>query len=416
MSAVADRVALSAALPVSRPAGFRIPIWLWVIASRLLVLFAGVWGAAFASTAPGWRSLDPAGISSNMGQVGNLLGAASVRWDAVGYLTLAQHGYTSAQSTGLFPLYPFLIHVLTPAGGSAVITGIFISLTAFAVGLVLLHRLTRWELGKRTADAVVLLLAFAPISFVFSAVYTASLLFVCAVGSFYLARQQRFVLASIVAACAALTHIQGVLLVAPLLLMYWKHRGRPRDLRQLWSPTLAAFALPLLALGGFLTYLHTQGWGWLAPIANQQNAASTGRTLVGPPLVLFQSLKDTVVELNQTLHGTSLASGGVFTPPLQNIVYLAVLAVAVLSLISIWRRLPTEYALLGVLAILVCTSSAVAMEPLKGFDRYMLPIFPLWIGVATWVEKRGLTTAVISTSSALLVLYTIDFTRWISVF
>lgn len=415
MSAIADRVALSAALPVSRRAGIRIPIWMLVLGSRLLVTFAGVWGAAFSPTASGWHQLDPQGISSGMGQIGNLLGAASVRWDAVGYITLAQHGYTSAQSTVFFPLYPILMRVLTPPGGSVVITGVLISLIAFGVGLHLVHRLTRWQLGKRTADVTVLLLAFAPFSFVFSAVYSTSLLFACAAGTFYLARQERFVMASLVAAGAALTHVDGILLVGPLALMYWKSRGCPRDLRQLWSRSLPALALPGLALAGFFVYLHSLGWGWLAPITNQ-NATNAGRSLIGPVGVVVQSVKDTVVELNQNLHGKTLVSGGVLPPAAQNLFYLAVLVFAILALISVWRRLPTEYALFGLLAILVCTSSAVAMEPLKGFDRYILPVFPLWIGAAAWVEKRGLTTAVVTSSSALLVLYTIEFTRWVSVF
>jgi hypothetical protein len=414
MSAIADRVALSATLPIPRRERLRIPVWCWVAGSRLLVLFAGVWGALFAPQTTGWRSFDPQGISTGMGAVGNVLGAAAVRWDAVGYLNLAQHGYTSRTSTVYFPLYPILIHALTPAGGSPVIAGVLISLVAFGIGLMLVHRMTSWQLGKRTADVTVLLVAFGPFSFVFSSVYSASLMFVCAAGAFYLARQQRFVLASIVAACAALTHVEGILLVAPLAFMYWKSRGCPRDLRQLWSPSLPALALPVLTLGGFFVYLYAQGWGWFAPITNQ-NASYAGRTLVGPLLVVLESLRDTAIELNQSLHGTTLP-GGLFPLAVQNIFYLAVLAAAVLALVSVGRRLPAEYALFGLLTILVCTSSAVAGEPLKGFDRYILPVFPLWIGAAAWVEKRGLTTVVVVTSAALMVFFTIDFTRWISVF
>ena len=222
-------------------------------------------------------------------------------------------------------------------------------------------------------------------------------------------------LASLVAACAALTHVEGVLLVAPVAVMYWKSRGCPRDARALWSPSLPALAFPVAALGGFFTYLHIQGWSWLAPITNQ-NSVNAGRTLVGPPLVLFQSVKDSVVEFSQSLHGNTFGAGAMLAPAVQNLFYLAVFAIAVLGLISVWRRLPTEYALFGALAILVFASSAVAMEPLKGFDRYMLPIFPLWIGIASWVEKRGLTSVVVAASSFILVFYTIDFTRWLSVF
>ena len=359
--------------------------------------------------------MDPTGISVSMGSLGNLLGAASVRWDAIGYLNLAGHGYTTAHSTVLFPLYPLLVHLLTPPGGSLIVTGIVISLVAFAIGLALVHRLTRWQLGKRTADATVLLIAFGPFAFVFSAVYTASLMFAFIAGTFYLARQQRFVLASVVAACAALTHIEGVLLAAPVAVMYWKSLGCPRDPRALWSPSLPAIALPVVALGGFFTYLDLQGWGWLAPITNQ-NSVNAGRTLLGPPLVLFESVKDTIFELGETLHANTLGSGVVFGPAVHNLFYMAVLAIAVIGLVSVWRRLPIEYALFGGLAILVFTSSAVAMEPLQGFDRYMLPIFPLWIGMAIWVENRRLTPVVVAASSAMLVFCTIDFTRWMSVF
>lgn len=391
------------------------PIWVCVIASRLLVVFAGAWGAAFAPVLPGWRRVDPTGLSVSMGSLGNLLGAASVRWDAIGYLTVAQHGYTSASSTVLFPLYPILIRAFTPAGVSPVIAGVLISLVAFAVGLDLIHRMTRWQLGRRTADVTVLLIAFGPLSFVFSAVYSASLLLACAAATFYLARQERFALAAIAAACATLSHPLGIVLAIPLAYMYWESRGCPRDLRGLWSPCLPALTLPPLALAGFFVYLQSQGWGFLAPIANQ-NYAYAGRTLVGPPIVVLQSLRDMIVELNQTLHGTALPSGGIYTPGTQNLIYLGVLALAVLALIQVRRRLPAEFALFGLCAILVCTSSAVAMEPLKGFDRYMLPIFPIWIGAAAWVEKRGLTSVVVTASAALLVFYTIDFTRWLSVF
>lgn len=415
MSATVDRVALSTALPVPPSTGIRLPIWGWVVGSRLLVLFAGVWGASFATKASGWQRFDPERISTSFGQLGNLLTAASVRWDAISYLTIAQHGYANARSTVYFPLYPILIRMLTPPGVPPVIAGVLISLTAFAIGLELVHRMTRWELGRRTADVTVLLLAFAPFSFVFSATYTASLLFACAAGTFYLARQERFTLASIVAACGALIHVEGIVLIAPLTLMYWKSRGCPRVVHRLWAPSVAALALPALALAGFFTYLHAQGWGWLAPITNQ-NAANTGRALVGPPLVVFQSIKDTIIELGQTFRGTSLVSDGVLPPAGQNIFYLSVLAVAVLALLSVWRRLPAEYTLFAGLAIILCTSSAVAMEPLKGFDRYVLPIFPLWIGGAAWVESRRLTTVVTTASAVLMVFYTIEFTRWVSVF
>lgn len=384
-----------------------------VICSRLIVLAAGSAGALFMRPVA-WRMFDPTGISSSLGSVGNVIAAPAVRWDAIGYLTIAQHGYTTAGSTRWFPLYPLLIHMFTPVVGSPVIAGVLISLTAFGIGLTLIHRIASEIVGSRAADATVLLLAFAPHSFVFSAVYTESLLLACAAGTFYLASRGRFRLACVVAACAALTHIQGIVLVAPLAWMYWESRDRTRSLRRLWSRELLALALPPLALGGFLLYLHIQGWGWLAPITNQ-NPANAGRTLVGPPVVLFDSVRDVVVGLHHTVP-VAATPQNVLPSPFQNLSSLVVFTITILVLVTAWRRLPREYALFAALVLLICTSSAVALDPLQGFSRYMLPIFPLAIALAVWLERHRLTGAVVTLSTVMMVVCTIDFTRWLSVF
>jgi Dolichyl-phosphate-mannose-protein mannosyltransferase len=394
--------------------GVRIPIWFAVVGSRLIVLAAGAGGALFTHRVSGWQIYDPTGISSGLGSVGNVLGASAVRWDATGYITLAAHGYTTTASTVLFPLYPLLLRAGSVVVGSPVIAGVLISLVAFTVGLALVHRIASEELGSRTADATVLLLAFSPFSFVFSAVYTESLLLALSAGALYLARRDRFVLACVAAAAATLTHVQGILLVVPLAVMYWKSCGRPRSLRRL-LPGALVLTLQPLALAGFFIYTHTQGWGWFAPITNQ-NPQEAGRTFVGPPIMLFDSVKDVVIGLNQTIHGVAPHYGSAFAPGIQNIIYLGALTIAVLALRSAWRRLPIEYALFALLAILVCTSSAVSMEPLKGFDRYMLPIFPLWIAAAAWLEERNLTAAVVTVSTVMLIFYTTEFSRWVSVF
>jgi hypothetical protein len=411
----AVRSRITAPIPRTVPRTPRRRVWLVaaVVCSRLIVLAAGSAGALF--TRPlAWRMFDPTGISSGLGSVGNVLAASAVRWDAIGYITIAQHGYTTAGSTRWFPLYPLLMHVFAPAVGSPVIAGVLISLTAFGIGLTLVHRIASETLGSRAADATVLLLAFAPLSFVFSAVYTESLLLACAAGTFYLASRGRFRLACVVAACAALTHIQGILLVAPLAWMYWESRDRTLSLRRLWSPDLLALSLPPLALGGFFLYMHTQGWGWLAPITNQ-NVANAGRTLVGPPIVLFDSVKDVVLGLHHTFHGAA-AAGTVLPSLYQNLTYLVWFTITILGLVIAWRRLPKGYALFAGLAILVCTSSAVTLDPMQGFGRYMMPIFPLCIGLAMWLERHRLTGAVVTISTVLLVVFTIEFTRWVSVF
>ncbi len=86
---------------------------------------------------------------------------------------------------------------------------------------MLVHRIASEHVGRSAADATVLLMAFSPLSFVFSALYTASLLLALLAASFYLAEHDRFGWACVAAAAAAVTHIQGILMVPPLALMYW---------------------------------------------------------------------------------------------------------------------------------------------------------------------------------------------------
>jgi hypothetical protein len=173
--------------------------------------------------------------------------------------------------------------------------------------------------------------------------------------------------------------------------------------------------LPVLALSCFFAYMHGRGYGWLAPITNQ-NFANAGRTLEGTPLVLIHTLKDIVTGLGQVIQGTALPRGEPWAPGIENVVFLAAFGAAVAALVAAWRYLPREYVLFGAVAIILCSSSAVEFEPLKGFDRYMMPIFPLWIGAAAWLERRRLMPYVLAISAVMLVFETMEFTRWVSVF
>jgi hypothetical protein len=396
-------------------AGIRPSLWAAVICSRVLAVAAGVAGGLMTSM-PSWRRFDPTGLTLGLGRVGNVLAASADRWDGVHYIAIAQHGYTSGQTTVFFPLYPLLIHVLAWIVGSDVIAGIAISIVAFGVALVLLHRLTQEELGGRTADITVLLLAFAPLSFFFTAIYTESLFLALAVGAFYCARHQRFWPAGALAAGAALTHVEGILLVAPLALMYWQSRGRSRRLRELVCLESASLLLPLLALGAFLFYLHGQGFGWLAPSANEQDHAYSHQ-FTGPVVTVVRALSAGFTGLWQTLHGTAPINPSIYGPystGFQSFAYLVVLGICVVALVGAWRRLPKAYALYAALVLLVTTSSPVIGNPLHAFDRYALMLFPLWMAAADWLsERRLLRQLVLATGAIMLVFYTFEYARWV---
>jgi Mannosyltransferase (PIG-V) len=396
--------------------GIRIPVWIPVVCSRLIILASGTAGALFAGRAFGWREFDPHGVTLSLGRVGNVLAASTDRWDSVHYLNIAQHGYTNPPDTAFFPLYPWLMRAVAMIVQSYVLAGVLISVASFAVALVLLHRLTKEELGSKVADSTLLLLAFAPLSFFFTAVYSESLFLALCVGTFYLAKRQRFGLASLAACGATLTRVPGLVLVVPLAMMYLQSRG------PLLRPSLGTLirAVPLviapaLTFGGFCVYLRTQGFTWLAAITNN-NVTYYGRAMMTTPVLLWRSFYTALAGLYETLHGVRPIAPSLLEPfnlGFQDLVYFVVLVISIAALVATWKRLPKEYAVFSTLALLVCTWSGVVAKPLEGYDRYMLVVFPLWMATAAWLEEHRLTRPVVQVSSVMLVFYVVMFARWV---
>lgn len=398
------------------------------IASRLLVLAAGVAGTELLGRVPGWQGLDPTRLSTSFGPIGNALTAASVRLDSIHYLGIAGQGYKPAGDPSFFPFYPLLIHVVGWLVVSHVVAGLLISMASFGIALFMLHRLTSQHLGERAADATVLLLAFAPLSFFFSAIYTESLFLALTVGAFYLASRDRFVLACAAGACATITHIEGISIVPALAYMYWERRGRPFGFRHLLSWEATALLMPVVALSGVALYLHTIGDGWLALIDGGHAAGNSHtiapvitshsvytRTIVGPPLTIWHALVAGLSGLSQLFQGNVPvvpSLGDVFDVGFQNLVYLIVLVISLAALVGAWRRLPRAYAIYAMCVLIMFTMSTVTVIPLRAFDRYMLPAFPLWMSTAGWLERQRLVPVTLRISTVLLVFYTLEFTRW----
>jgi Mannosyltransferase (PIG-V) len=374
--------------------------------SRLIVIGAGVAGALAVPRRAGWTMFDPLRLSARLGSVGNVLAAPAVRWDSIHYLAIAEHGYAVAGNTPFFPLYPLLVRVLGYVLGSDPLAGVAISTVSFAVALALLHRLTELELDRRAADATVLLVALAPLSFFFTAVYTESLFLALSLGALYAARRERWALAAAIGALAAVTRVPGALLVIPLAAMYLKeHRRAGRPLG--WLLVVPG------ALAGYLGYLAARGFGALAPLTEQTGAQHQHR-LSGPIETVLAAVRAAGAGM-RSLHAGSIYQptlGGPFSAGAENILLLAVLAIAVLALVAAFRRLPLAYGAYAGALLLVCTWSPVAGQPLKSLDRYTLTIFPLWMVAGAWISERRLTRVTLLVSAGLLAFWTFQFATW----
>ena len=219
---------------------------------------------------PCWRfgvgpvrnAFNPPGVTRGFGWLGDLLAAPAARWDAAWYLVIAHYGYRpdlgafTSSRTAFFPLYPLCLSAISHLGVPPMLAGVLLSSGALALALYGIHRLTTLELARAGAATVararsattdhasggevarlaVILTAFAPMAFFFSAVYSESLYLALSVGVFLCARQGRWAWVAVLGALAAATRSAGVVLLLPAAMLYLYG---PREDRAPGLPQLA---------------------------------------------------------------------------------------------------------------------------------------------------------------------------------
>jgi hypothetical protein len=406
--------------------------WQVLWSSRLVVFCAGVLAVLGFGNAPGWSQFDPAHLTARSHYFGNLLASPFARWDSVWYLAIAQGGYDhQVARTAFFPLYPLLLRGLGLVIGSDLVAGVVISLAAFAVALVILYRLVALELDDELARLTLLLIAFCPMAYFFSAVYSESLFLALSVGCIWLARTGRWAWAGLLGGLAAAERATGVTLVVPLVLLYlygprverapafplasrpWLRRLAPR-----YRPGagLAWVLLVPVGLGAYTLALALLAGNGLAPF--HATGAFWFRHFAGP----FGGVWDGAVAgwdgIRQLLHGPGppVYFSGYGGNPLwaagANLTLFAFLVLGAVALVGVFRRLPVAYGAWCLAAVALPLSDPVTPQPLQSLPRYEMVLFPLFMWGAWWVRRRGIAAPAVAVLAVLLGLFTAEFATW----
>jgi hypothetical protein len=390
--------------------------------SRLLVWSAAIAGVLVFGTST-FRQANPAAEDPADSLSGYLLSPAR-RWDSGWYLSIADRGYDipDSSATAFYPLYPLFMRIVGAPVGSFEVGGIVVSLGAFIVALYLLHRLAELETGRDAADRTVLLLAFFPMAFYFSAIYTESLFLALTVGCIYSARRGWWARAAALGALAAATRSPGLLLVIPLLIMLLygpREDGTPfvaqagRSGRPRYRPRSsdAAFLITIpLGLLAYLAYVRlTTKYGALAPFKSQ---GEWSREFKGPILGVWGGVKNATVAARDFLAGSS-APDDVIRNHLLN---FSALAFASVGVVGAFRRLPAAYGAYALAGLAFSISFPDSQLMLPSLPRYIIVLFPIfmWLGLVT--ERWSQRTVVLAAFAAGLALYTALFASgyWIA--
>ena len=222
------------------------------------------------------------------------------RW----YLDIAENGYRLIPgqqcNVAFAPLYPMLMRIggLMAGGSDAafLIAGIVISNLALIVALGYMMALLRLEGYDQTiaARAAWYVLIF-PTSFFLSAVYPMSLFMALCAAAFYHARKEQWWIVGPLAALAALSRPDGVLLSAALAVEYFQQRGFSlhRDALSLAAgpaALLAWMAFQWRRFGDPLIFLAVQKQWDYCPITTVIHSSHAALQLGLPALLGVMSL------------------------------------------------------------------------------------------------------------------------------
>lgn len=181
------------------------------------------------------------------------------RWDAPHYLDIARMGYVPAGVESrwivFFPLYPWLVRVASIVLRDGLLAALFVSGVASVAAGLLLYRLALADgEPEEVARAAVFYLLVFPTAYFLHIGYNESLFLALALGAFLAARARSWRVAGLLGGLAALTRINGVVLLPALAFEAWdEYRNAGRRARPEWLWLLLAGA-------GFGGYLFINWW------------------------------------------------------------------------------------------------------------------------------------------------------------
>ena len=178
------------------------------------------------------------------------------RWDALHYVNLAELGYSGYIEDGkhlflvFFPLYPWLMRLVSALIGNTMAAGLLISFLSYAGGCVYLYKLAAWELGGGAAKRAVLFLSVFPYAFFFGGIMTEGLFFLTTAAGLWYIRRHRWWLAGLFGVLAAMTRMHGILLIGAAAAELVEDKGRFA-----WREIVRRLPALLLPVLGTLVYL-----------------------------------------------------------------------------------------------------------------------------------------------------------------
>jgi hypothetical protein len=249
------------------------------------------------------------------------------------------------------------------AGIPGSVAQLLVSAVALLVAVIALRRLGDLERGPGVGERAVVLLLISPWAVFLTAGYSEALFLGFAIPAWLAAKRNHWWVAGALAMCASATRVTGLFLAVALVVQFVLYAERRRDR---WPALLLPFVSPIL----YTVYQHNRTGDWTRWLSAQEEG--WGRTFTLP----WEAWS---TAWTAAFDGDYSAN---FTWMWRAEVAAAALAVVVCVWLLVRRRWP-ELVYVGGQTAALLTSSYFLSVP-----RAFLLWWPLWIGLAAWLNER----------------------------
>lgn len=295
-------------------------------------------------------------------------------FDCRHYLSLAEHGYSyfyTHQLYAFFPVYPFLVRILTSITGYYLTSGLIVSHLSLLFAFYFLYKLIRLDFKEKTAKSVLWLLLLFPTSFLFGTVSAESTYFLFVILSFYLIRRQKLLPSVLVAALASATKFSGIFLWPALIVEFW-HQNDKSFRKMLKNPSTFLLLFPPLGLFLFMRY---QAFSAGNPLAFLMARPDFAPIFVEKITLLYQVF----FRYLKMIFTLTPIDPMYFTILLEALVAALFLVLVILA----FKKVRFSYAIFALFSYLTPTLTG----SFSSMPRFALSIFPAFIVLALFLEK-----------------------------
>ncbi len=349
----------------------------WVIAIKLLLFLVGVKSYPML-----WDTYEPR--PDKWLQIWD-------QWDFGYYREIAEFGYgaygAGDGSLAFYPLFPWLMRLVTYIIRSYLIAGLLISGIASVIAAIALRRLVQLDYAGSVAMRSVWFFLIFPTAYFLHVPYSESLFIALALTCLMTARTERWWIAGLLGALCWMTRGVGVVLVPALAAeaaqQYYARRRW--DWRWVWIAIVPA---------GFAVYL----------LINWHITGSAFAFLQTRRVSFHQSFALPFVGIRQAIKAHYLGANEAEMVGVQELVFVAL---SFVCMILSWIKLRSVYAVWMTAMWFLVTS----MSFFQSVPRYTLTMFPIFILFAVLGRNRFWSAAITVWSLLFFALFAVLFAR-----